>query len=136
MIFSNGTRKLISGSGEHVRIEFPNADVKESFADGCVVYYYAAADTTHTTFPDGLNVYLFSNKQTERHFPDGAKEIMFADGTVKRILANGDSESIFPDGKKIFTKAAPAASAPTGMAAALAPAPAAAAHPAPHYHQQ
>ena len=48
--------------------------------DGRVVYLYAETQTTHTTHPDGLEVFDFANRQREKHFPDGTKEILFPDG--------------------------------------------------------
>lgn len=79
--------------------------------------------TTHTTFPDGLEVFYFANHQTEHHHPGGRKEIIFPDGTVKNvslpfprplatarfflffiflklneIYPTGEEENIFPDG--------------------------------------
>lgn len=41
-----------------------------------MVYYFAEAQTTQTTFPDKLQVFKFSNNQIEKHFPDKTKEIM------------------------------------------------------------
>lgn len=96
--FPNGTRKDVSADGKTVTVTFFNGDVKQVTPDGRVVYYYAAAQTTHTTYPQGLEVLHFSSGQTERHFPDGRKEITFPDQTVKTLFADGQEESIFPDG--------------------------------------
>ncbi len=98
-------------------ITYRNGTIKELFTDGkclvryvngdtmlkdpitaMVVYYYAQADTTHTTHKDGTNVYEFPNKQVETHFPDGTKDIAFPDSTRKLIHPDGLQESIFPDG--------------------------------------
>ncbi|XP_030056141.1 centromere protein J-like [Microcaecilia unicolor] len=62
------------------------------------IYYYADAHTTHTTYPDGLEVLHFSNGQIEKHYPDGKKEITFPDQTVKNLFLDGSEENIFPDG--------------------------------------
>lgn len=56
---------------------------------GVVVYFYAQAQTTHTTYTDGLEVYEFPNRQIERHYPDGTKEILFPDKT-RKIIRNGE----------------------------------------------
>lgn len=71
---------------------------KEGASATIVVYYYQKAQTVHTTFPDGLEVYEFPNGQMEQHFPNGEKLIMFADGTTKTIYNSGVQESVFPDG--------------------------------------
>ncbi|XP_055988776.1 centromere protein J [Sorex fumeus] len=98
ILFPNGTRKKVSADGRTVTITFFNGDVKQLMPDERVIYYYAAAQTTHTTYPEGLEVLHFSSGQTEKHFPDGRKEITFPDQTVKNLFADGQEESIFPDG--------------------------------------
>lgn len=61
--YKNGTLKEIDPSGSSI-VRFLNGDSKQYKADsGVVVYYYALADTTHTTHPDGLEIYEFPNKQ-------------------------------------------------------------------------
>jgi centromere protein J len=45
-----------------------------------VTYTYAAAKTTHTTYPDGTEAFEFPSGQTERHAPNGQKDIFFPDG--------------------------------------------------------
>uniref|UniRef100_A0A0C3TSQ0 Centromere protein J C-terminal domain-containing protein n=1 Tax=Guillardia theta (strain CCMP2712) TaxID=905079 RepID=A0A0C3TSQ0_GUITC len=81
-------------------VHFSNRDVKRNLKDGRVIYFYAETSTTHTTFPDGIEVFEFSNNQKEKHYPDGRKEILFPDGTLKYIKSNKEEESIFPDGTK------------------------------------
>ncbi|XP_005406347.1 PREDICTED: centromere protein J isoform X2 [Chinchilla lanigera] len=98
ILFPNGTQKEVSTDGRSVTVTFFNGDVKQVMPDDRVVYYYAAAQTTHTTYPEGLEVLHFSNGQIEKHFPDGRKEITFPDQTVKNLFADGQEESIFPDG--------------------------------------
>jgi hypothetical protein len=45
-------------------VRFTNGDVKTTHgATGVVVYYYALARTTQTSYPDGLQVYEFPNGQ-------------------------------------------------------------------------
>uniref|UniRef100_A0A452S9C0 Centromere protein J C-terminal domain-containing protein n=1 Tax=Ursus americanus TaxID=9643 RepID=A0A452S9C0_URSAM len=78
-------------------LRFLNGDVKKILPDQRVVYYYADAQITRTTYPNGLAVVRFPNKQTEKYHPDGSKEIVFPDGTVKRLGA-GREETVFPDG--------------------------------------
>jgi len=76
------------------------AQVKTTRADGAVVYYYAAADTTHTTCPDtGLETFEFPNGQHERHHASGEKEILFPDGTTKLVRADGSTSTTFADGQ-------------------------------------
>ncbi|EPY87115.1 centromere protein J [Camelus ferus] len=119
ILFPNGTRKEVSADGKTVTVTFFNGDVKQVTPDErvvgvhsvaspwpavalekwqrcCVslqVYFYAAARTTHTTYPEGLEVLHFSSGQI-----DGRKEITFPDQTVKTLFADGQEESIFPDG--------------------------------------
>lgn len=98
VLFPNGTRKEVSADGKSITVTFFNGDVKQVMPDERVVYYYAAAQTTHTTYPEGLEVLHFSSGQIEKHFPDGRKEITFPDQTIKTLFADGQEESIFPDG--------------------------------------
>lgn len=61
--YKNGTQKEIDEAGNSI-VRFLNGDTKSvNVVSGVVVYYYAQADTTHTTFKDGLEVYEFPNKQ-------------------------------------------------------------------------
>ncbi|XP_021235616.1 centromere protein J isoform X2 [Numida meleagris] len=94
----NGTWKKVGSDGKTVTITFFNGDVKQIMPDQTVVYYYADAKTTHTTYPDGLEVLQFSSGQIEKHYPDGKKEITFPDQTIKSLFTDGQEESIFPDG--------------------------------------
>ncbi|XP_056417663.1 centromere protein J [Hyla sarda] len=103
ILFPNGTRKEVSHDGKSTTVTFFNGDVKQVMADQRVIYYYADAQTTHTTYPDGLEILQFSNGQIEKHFPDGKKEITFPDQTIKNLYRDGREESIFPDGTIITT---------------------------------
>ncbi|XP_077094036.1 centrosomal P4.1-associated protein-like [Siphateles boraxobius] len=95
--FRNGTKKAI-GVDKSVTVTFFNGDVKRTMADGTVIYFYCDAQTTHSTYPSGLEVVQFPNNQREKHHPDGTREISFPDGTVKILHSDGRQESIFPDG--------------------------------------
>ncbi|CAH1801080.1 unnamed protein product [Owenia fusiformis] len=99
--FPNGTRKQISRDGSYIIVSFFNGDVKQIFPDQRVVYYYADAQTTHTTYTDGLEVLQFANDQMEKTYPDGTKEITFPDQAIKYLYPSGLEESIFPDGTVI-----------------------------------
>ncbi|XP_047413906.1 centromere protein J-like [Sciurus carolinensis] len=101
--FPNGTRKEISADGKTTVIRFFNGDVKRVKPDQTVVYYYAEARTTHTTYPGGIEVVQFPNKQTEKFHPDGSKETVFPDGTVMQ-LKGGREETVFPDGTVVIVK--------------------------------
>ncbi|XP_058145522.1 T-complex protein 10A homolog 1 isoform X1 [Dasypus novemcinctus] len=98
--FPNGTKKEISADKRTTVLRFLNGDVKKIMPDQRVVYYYANAQTTHTTYPSGLEVVRFPNKQTEKFHPDGSKEIVFPDGTVKH-LKDGNEKTVFPDGTTV-----------------------------------
>ncbi|KAJ8282201.1 hypothetical protein COCON_G00047200 [Conger conger] len=104
IVFPNGTRKEVSADGRTVKVNFFNGDVKQVMEDQRVIYYYANTQTTHTTYPDGMEVLQFPNNQIEKHFPDGRKEITFPDQTVKNLGPNGDVESVLPDGTIIQVK--------------------------------
>ncbi|XP_077030029.1 centrosomal P4.1-associated protein [Agelaius phoeniceus] len=98
IFFPNGTCKKVGSDGKTITITFFNGDVKQIMPDQTVIYYYADAKTTHTTYTDGLEVLQFSNGQIEKHYPDGKKEITFPDQTIKSLFTDGQEESIFPDG--------------------------------------
>ncbi|XP_047458052.1 centromere protein J [Mugil cephalus] len=98
IVFPNGTRKEVSADGRSVKVTFFNGDTKQITADQRVIYYYSEAQTTHITYPDGMEVLHFPNNQTEKHFPDGRKEITFADQTVKNLFPDGREESVLTDG--------------------------------------
>ncbi|XP_032940628.1 centromere protein J isoform X3 [Catharus ustulatus] len=98
IFFPNGTCKKVGSDGKTITITFFNGDVKQIMPDQTVIYYYADAKTTHTTYSDGLEVLQFSNGQIEKHYPDGKKEITFPDQTIKNLFTDGQEESIFPDG--------------------------------------
>lgn len=92
-VYPNGTSKKVYPDGSTV-VYFNNGDIKKTFANNCIVYYYAAAFTTHTTFPNGLNMYEFANKQIEKHYPEGTKEIIF-NNTIKYVGPGGAEEVIW-----------------------------------------
>ncbi|XP_058476061.1 centromere protein J isoform X2 [Solea solea] len=98
ILFPNGTRKEVSADGLTVKVTFFNGDTKQITADQRVIYFYSEAQTTHITFPDGIEVLHFPNNQTEKHFPDGRKEITFPDQMVKNLFPDGREESVLTDG--------------------------------------
>uniref|UniRef100_A0A8C7PYC9 Centromere protein J C-terminal domain-containing protein n=1 Tax=Oncorhynchus mykiss TaxID=8022 RepID=A0A8C7PYC9_ONCMY len=81
IIFPNGTRKEVLADGLTANVTFFNRDIKQVMADQSVIYYYADAQTPHTTYPDGIE-----------HFPDGRKEITYPDQTVKNLYPDGTEE--------------------------------------------
>ncbi|XP_021345234.1 centromere protein J-like [Mizuhopecten yessoensis] len=101
ILFSNGTRKEISADAQTIIVSFFNGDIKQIMPDQRIVYYYCEAQTTHSTYPDGLEILQFPNNQVEKHYPDKTKEIIFPDQTIKYLFQNGSEESIFPDGTVI-----------------------------------
>ncbi|KAF4071077.1 hypothetical protein AMELA_G00280830 [Ameiurus melas] len=98
IVFRNGTRKEIGADQKSTTVTFCNGDVKRVLADGTMVYYYCDTQTTHSTYPSGLEVLQFPNKQREKRHPDGTREILFPDGTVKTLYPDGRQQSFFPDG--------------------------------------
>uniref|UniRef100_A0A8C5KPS9 Centromere protein J n=1 Tax=Jaculus jaculus TaxID=51337 RepID=A0A8C5KPS9_JACJA len=101
--FPNGTWKEISADKKTTLIRFFNGDVKKIKPDQRVIYYYADARTTHTIYPNGMEMVEFPNKWTEKFYPNGSKETIFPDGTVKR-LKDGCEETTFPDGTTVTVK--------------------------------
>ncbi|KAM6964932.1 centrosomal P4.1-associated protein [Aplochiton taeniatus] len=101
--FRNGTRRETSADQKTVTVTFFNGDSKYILPEGKVVYYYADSQTTHTTYPTGLEVLHFPNKQIEKHHPDGRREIVFPDQTIKYFYPDGGQESVFPDGTVVKT---------------------------------
>nr|XP_020473898.1 uncharacterized protein LOC109970583 isoform X2 [Monopterus albus] len=99
--FTNGTRKVISADQKTRTVTFFNGDIKHILEDGKVVYYYAGSQTTHTTYPSGLEVLHFTNKQIEKRHPGGQREILFPDQTIKYLEPDGSERTIFPDGTVI-----------------------------------
>ncbi|XP_060115075.1 centromere protein J-like [Heteronotia binoei] len=98
MTFRNGTKKEISADKMTTVLTFFNGDIKKILPDQRVIYYYANAQTTHITYPNGMEVLQFPNHQIEKHHPNGTKEIMFPDQTIKRLYDGGLEETVFPDG--------------------------------------
>ncbi|KAL7871551.1 hypothetical protein SRHO_G00065340 [Serrasalmus rhombeus] len=98
IVFRNGTKKEIGVDQRSVTVTFFNGDVKRTLPDGTVVYFYSDAQTTHSTYPSGLEILQFPNNQKEKHYPDGRREIFFPDGTVKNLYPDGRQESVFQDG--------------------------------------
>nr|XP_023652987.1 centromere protein J-like [Paramormyrops kingsleyae] len=96
--FRDGTKKEISADRRSSTVTYFNGDVKHILADEKVVYYYSSTQTTHTTYPSGLEVLQFPSKQIEKHHPDGTREIIFPDQAVKHIYPDGREKSVFPDG--------------------------------------
>ena len=62
--YSNGTVKKLHPDGQQ-EVAFQNGDSKRTLSSGTVVYFYANAQTTHTTHADGSEVYEFPNNQVQ-----------------------------------------------------------------------
>nr|XP_003466401.2 centromere protein J-like [Cavia porcellus] len=101
--FPNGTRKETSADKKTTIIKFYNGDVKKIKSDQRVIYYFSDAQTTYTTYPNGVETVQFPNKHIEKYYPDGSKETVFPDGTVTR-LNHGCEETVFPDGTILHIK--------------------------------
>ncbi|XP_071323664.1 uncharacterized protein [Trachinotus anak] len=96
--FTNRMRKDVSVDQKTKTVTFINGDIKHILEDGKVVYYYASTQTTHTTYPSGLEILHFPNKQIERRHPGGKREILFPDQTIKYLDPDGSERTIFDDG--------------------------------------
>uniref|UniRef100_A0A7N9AUY0 Uncharacterized LOC113137513 n=1 Tax=Mastacembelus armatus TaxID=205130 RepID=A0A7N9AUY0_9TELE len=96
--FTNGTKTAVSSEQKTRTVTFFNGDVTHILEDGKVVHYYASSQTTHTTYPTGVEVLHFPNKQIEKRHPGGKREILFPDQTIKHLEPDGSERTIFPDG--------------------------------------
>ncbi|KAF0023869.1 hypothetical protein F2P81_024499 [Scophthalmus maximus] len=93
-----GSRNAIPAHRKTETVTFFNGDVKHTSGDGKVVYYYAGPQTTHTTYPSGLEILHFPNRQIEKRHPGGQREILFPDRTIKCLEPDGSERTIFGDG--------------------------------------
>eukprot|EP00946_MAST-07B_sp_MAST-7B-sp1_P002256 g2256.t1 len=79
--FRNGTEKDIAADGS-ATVRFANGDIKKTHSDtGLVVYFYASANTTHTTYGNGVEIFEFPNGQLSI-FPDGKMLRETKDGKI------------------------------------------------------
>jgi hypothetical protein len=61
--YRNGTSKELHPNGKSL-VKFTNGDTKLTEASsGKVIYFYSQANTSHTTYPDGLELFQFPNGQ-------------------------------------------------------------------------
>jgi centromere protein J len=60
IIFNNGVKRESWPDGYTI-VYFNNNDIKQTYPDKKIVYYFAEAQTTQTTYPDGLQVFKFQN---------------------------------------------------------------------------
>ncbi|KAG8011504.1 Centromere protein J [Nibea albiflora] len=97
-LVDNGTRTGMSTEQKTKTVTLFNGDIKHVLEDGKVVYYYAGSQITQTTYPSGLVVLHFPNKQIEKRHPGGKREILFPDQTIKYLEPDGSERTIFPDG--------------------------------------
>lgn len=75
-IFHNGVRRETFPDGYTV-IYFANKDIRQVYPNGIMIYYNDSNKTTHTNFPDGLQIIKHHNGQVEKNYLDGTKEIMY-----------------------------------------------------------
>lgn len=101
--YQNGTVKETLPDGTTI-VRFVNGDVKTSYKNiGITVYYYHESKTSHTTHPDGTQLFEFASGQKEKHLPNGEKEVCYPDGTIQLFLPeSGGTETLFPDGVRLF----------------------------------
>ncbi|XP_074672186.1 centrosomal P4.1-associated protein isoform X2 [Strix aluco] len=109
IFFPNGTWKKVGSDGKTVTITFFNGDVKQVMPDQTVIYYYADAKTTHTTYSNGLEVLQFSNGQIGKEIilPNQPSKLLPIYIHLylcnKHIVSKYISEKHYPDGKKEIT---------------------------------
>lgn len=100
--YPNGTLKENYFSGKQV-IYFVNGDKKTILQDGVTVYWYASPDILHTTLPNGLEIFEFSNGQIEKRYKDGTLEIHFPDSTIKYVYADGQVSLFYKQERKKYS---------------------------------
>ncbi|CAG9772187.1 unnamed protein product [Ceutorhynchus assimilis] len=106
IMYSNGNLKTISGDGKLIKIKYFNGDIKETNVEKQIIrYHYAAADSWHTQFPDGIEVMEFKDGQKCTKYNNGKTEVCFPDGSLRNINPDGTEETRFPDGKKTIKTA-------------------------------
>lgn len=94
--FSNGTMKQMEQTvkpyGKRTSatiVFFYNGDVKRVRENGVVEYYYADAQTWHTSRASiAEDVYHFANGQIEVHRPDGSRDVLFPDGDTRSLVSS------------------------------------------------
>jgi hypothetical protein len=73
--YSNGTVKYLFPDGVS-EVRFTNGDIKtQNPGDSTLVYFYAQAKTTHTTYADGTEVYSFPTGQVVHSFSSPASPL-------------------------------------------------------------
>jgi hypothetical protein len=88
--FRNGTEREYLPDGTIIT-RYTNGDVKtEGANDNIVTYWHHSEQTKQTTFPSGLQVYEYPNKQVERHYPDGRKEVILGSGGRRLQIAKSN----------------------------------------------
>ena len=97
IIFQSGVKKEIFDDGYQI-VYFINGDIKQTFPNEKIVYFFNDAKTVQITYKSGLQVFKFNNGQIEKHFLDGSKQINFIDGTIRYILNDGYEETYYYDG--------------------------------------
>ena len=93
IIFPSGLKKEIFDDGFQL-IYFNNGDIKQIYKNGKTIYFYKEFNSVRTNYPNGINVYKFSNGQIEKHFPNGLKKIYFANNTIDYIYDEEKNENI------------------------------------------
>ena len=93
IIFQSGLKKEIFDDGFEI-IYFNNGDIKQSHPDGKNIYFFKESNTVQTTYPNGINIFKFSNGQIESHFPNGLKKVLFPNGTTDLIFEEEKTENI------------------------------------------
>ena len=99
IIFPSGLKKEIYNDGFQL-VYFNNGDIKQSFPDGKVVYFFKDENTVQTTYPNGIQVFKFYNGQIEKHFPNGFKKIFFPNGTINLLFDEKKEYETFGKGKE------------------------------------
>ena len=93
IIFKSGLKKEIFNDGFQL-IYFCNGDIKQCYKDGKSIYLYKETNTVQTSYPNGINIFKFSNGQIEKHFPNGFKKIFFPNGTIDYLFDEIKHENI------------------------------------------
>ena len=97
IIFPSGLRRFFYADGYQISY-LSNKDIRQVYPDKKEVYFSAKEKATQTKYPDGLQVFKFSNGQIEKKFPDGTKTVQKPDGTISTMYSDGYQEIFYSDG--------------------------------------
>ncbi|CAG0912733.1 unnamed protein product [Notodromas monacha] len=103
VLFPNGNRQKISADGKSSKVIYYNGDVKETFSDGTVEYFFGKSLTWQTVRPDGSKLIELASGEVQEHKTNGDVEITRTDGVQLVLKKNGSKVETRPNGTRIET---------------------------------